>query len=115
MAADAAFCPKCGSPNKAKPQPQGSPYLSSMSGSGSGAQVGEMVDGKIVKSRFVAGILAWFFGWLGVHKFYCGNVGMGIVYLIFFWTFIPAFIAFVEGIIYVTVSDDETFTRRYCQ
>ncbi|MEK9780506.1 MAG: TM2 domain-containing protein, partial [Gammaproteobacteria bacterium] len=76
--------------------------------------VGEMVDGKIVKSKIVAFILAWFLGGFGGHKFYCGQIGMGVVYLIFCWTFIPAIIAFIEGIIYLTVRDDETFTKRYC-
>lgn len=37
---------------------------------------------------------------------------MGIVYLIFFWTFIPALIAFVEAIIYLTMSDD-AFAAKY--
>ena len=72
------------------------------------------IDGKIIKSRTAAGLLALFLGGIGVHKFYCGSVGLGIVYLIFFWTFIPAIIAFIEGIIYLTQPNDETFTRRYC-
>lgn len=47
----------------------------------------------------VYGILAIFVGGLGIHKFYAGRHGLGILYLIFCWTFIPALIAFVEGII----------------
>lgn len=58
-----------------------------------------------IKSKIAAGILALLFGGIGVHKFYLGKIGTGIVYLLFSWTFIPAIIAFVEGIIYLTSND----------
>lgn len=61
-----------------------------------------------VKSKIAAGVLALFLGGLGVHKFYLGKVGMGILYLCFCWTGIPAVVAFIEGIIYLC-SNDENF------
>lgn len=64
------------------------------------------------KSRIVAFLLAWFIGGIGGHKFYLGRGGQGILYLLFFWTFIPAIIAFVEGIVYLTMSD-ERFWQKY--
>jgi TM2 domain-containing membrane protein YozV len=51
-------------------------------------------------------------GGLGAHKFYLGDVGLGILYLCFSWTLIPALIGLVEGIIYLTKSDEE-FQRQY--
>lgn len=33
------------------------------------------------------------------HKFYAGKIGSGILYLIFVWTFIPAFVALIEVIV----------------
>ena len=57
-------------------------------------------------------LLAFFLGGFGVHKFYLGRVAQGILYLIFFWTFIPAIIAFIEFIIYLTMSD-EAFAHKY--
>ena len=66
------------------------------------------------KSRIAAALLAFFLGGLGVHKFYLGQVGLGIVYLIFCWTFIPAIIAFVEFILFLTMSD-EKFNEKYGQ
>jgi TM2 domain-containing membrane protein YozV len=51
-------------------------------------------------------------GGLGIHKFYLGRIGQGILYLIFFWTFIPAVVGFIEGIIYLTMSDQE-FEAKY--
>lgn len=61
-----------------------------------------------VKSKIVAGVLAILLGGIGVHKFYLGKIGMGILYLCFCWTGIPAFVAFIEGIIYLC-SNDENF------
>lgn len=51
-------------------------------------------------------LFAFLLGGFGVHKFYAGKVGLGIVYLLFCWTFIPAIIALVEGIIGVTKKAD---------
>ena len=64
-----------------------------------------------VKSRTAAGILGILLGGLGIHKFYLGKAGLGIVYLLFSWTFIPALVGFIEGIIYLT-QDDATFAAK---
>lgn len=66
------------------------------------------------KSRIAAALFAFFLGGLGAHKFYLGQTGMGIVYLIFCWTFVPAIIAFVEFILLLTMGD-EAFNRKYGQ
>lgn len=57
------------------------------------------------KNKTTAGLLAIFLGAFGVHKFYLGKSGMGILYLIFCWTYIPGILGLVEGIIYLTKSD----------
>ena len=64
------------------------------------------------KNRIIAAILAFFLGGFGIHKFYLGQIGWGIVYLIFCWTFIPALVAFIEFIIYLCTSDKD-FARKY--
>lgn len=91
MSSEAFACPKCGHPNKAK--------------------AGNMQVAGPPKSRIVAGVLALLLGGIGVHKFYLGKAGFGILYLLFCWTFIPAIVAFVEGIIYL-VQDDATFSQK---
>lgn len=34
------------------------------------------------KSRWIAFILCFFFGYLGFHRFYVGKVGTGIIYIL---------------------------------
>ena len=50
------------------------------------------------KDKKVFGLLAILCGGFGIHKFYEGKIGMGFLYLIFCWTFIPAIISLIEGI-----------------
>ena len=57
------------------------------------------------KDRLAAAALALILGGVGAHKFYLGRTGQGIVYLLLFWTGIPAFIAWIEGIMYLARSD----------
>lgn len=65
-----------------------------------------------IKNKIVAAILALILGGLGIHKFYLGQIGKGILYLIFCWTYVPAIIAFIEGII-MLCSNDENFQIKY--
>ncbi len=51
-------------------------------------------------------ILAILLGGIGVHKFYAGKPGQGILYLLFCWTYIPALIALIEGIIACCQKED---------
>jgi TM2 domain-containing membrane protein YozV len=48
------------------------------------------------KDTTAAILLAFFLGSFGAHRFYLGETGMGLLYLIFCWTFIPHLISFVE-------------------
>ncbi len=64
------------------------------------------------KSKIAAGLLAILLGDFGVHKFYLGQVGLGIVYLLFCWTLIPGIVGVIEGIIYLTMTD-QAFEQRY--
>lgn len=64
------------------------------------------------RNRIIAILLAFFVGGFGGHKFYMGQIGRGIVYLVFCWTFIPTIIAFVECIILLSMTD-ETFNKKF--
>ena len=48
------------------------------------------------KDRTTGLLLALFLGGVGGHRFYLGQAGLGVAYLLFCWTLIPAIIAFVE-------------------
>lgn len=93
ISAQAEICPKCGV--RQLPVP-GS--LGAMTPTG--------------KNKVVAALFAILLGGIGIHKFYLGRIGQGVIYLLLCWTFIPALIGFIEGIIYLTMSD-QAFAAKY--
>jgi len=65
-----------------------------------------------MKSKVTAGILGILVGGFGIHKFYLGKIGMGILYLVFCWTGIPSIVGLIEGILYLTKTEEE-FQSKY--
>lgn len=65
-----------------------------------------------MKSKGTAAVLAFFLGGLGGHKFYLDQTGKGLLYLVFSWTFIPAFIALFEFVALLLMGEEE-FNRKY--
>ncbi|MEM9458840.1 MAG: NINE protein [Myxococcota bacterium] len=65
-----------------------------------------------MKDKNVAAILALFMGGIGVHKFYLGRIGAGVLYLLFSLTFIPAFLGVIDFFVLALMDKDE-FDRRY--
>lgn len=51
----------------------------------------------VKKSGTTGVLLALFLGGIGGHHFYVGRIGLGVLYLVFVWTFIPSFVALVEA------------------
>lgn len=94
---NAEICPKCG-----VRQQSVAPVASA---SGLSQVVGE-------KNKLAAILFAIFLGSFGIHKFYLGSIGWGVVYLLFCWTFIPGLIGLIEGIIYATMTD-QAFAAKY--
>lgn len=64
-----------------------------------GAQPMYVANNTKAVNKVVYCLLAFFLGGIGIHKFYAGKIGSGILYILFCWTFIPSFIAFIEFII----------------
>ena len=115
------FCPQCGTaqaqpaaPSYTAPQTS---YAQPQQGFGQPQQgfnqagFQQPTYGPAPKSRVTAGLFALLLGGIGVHKFYLNKVGLGVLYLLFCWTFVPSVIALIEGIIYLT-QDDVTFGRQ---
>ena len=60
------------------------------------------------KSKKTATILAFpILGSLGIHKFYLGQIGQGILYFIFSFSLIPAIISLFEFISYLSMSTEK--------
>lgn len=64
------------------------------------------------KNRITAALFALLLGGIGAHKFYLGNVLLGLLYLLFSWTFIPLVVSFIEALILFSQSDED-FARRH--
>ena len=63
----------------------------------------------IESKRITAGILALFLGAFGVHKFYLGYTGAGVIHLVLLFVTcgLVKIIGIIEGIIYLTMSDED--------
>lgn len=121
------YCPQCGAPSNSNtgnceycgaaipqhvPQYQQPPQYQQAPQQNIYVQQNDPRQNWPVKSKVAAGLLALFLGGLGVHKFYLGQTGLGVVYLLFCWTCIPAFIALIDAII-ILCSSDENFEIKY--
>lgn len=66
-----------------------------------------------MKDKNVAGILALFFGWIGIHRFYLGQVGWGILYLFLFFFFgLSVLLGLIDAIAFFSM-DQESFNHKY--
>ncbi len=63
-----------------------------------------------MKSKNTYALLALFLGSVGAHKFYVGQLGQGILYLIF--APISCFIGILSGIKWL-LSSEESFDQRF--
>jgi len=76
-----------------------------------------MAEGKIpgAEKKLVAAICGILIGWLGIHRFVLGDPTGGIIRIvisIFTCTIGGSIIGLIEGIIYITKSDEE-FVETY--
>jgi TM2 domain-containing membrane protein YozV len=65
-----------------------------------------------MKEKNVAGILALFLGGFGVHRFYLGQTGLGIFYLIFCWFPVMWIVGLIDAIAFFSMDNDK-FDRKY--
>ena len=95
--AKAEICPKCG---VRQPLICQGPIIGNILGQGQ------------PRSRVVAGMIGILGGGLGLHKFYMGQPSWGIAYVVLCWTVIPAILGFIEGLNFLTMSE-EIFQKRH--
>ena len=118
------YCTKCGAVNDDTAQyctncqapltgPVGGGYQPMQS-----VNQGAMTDWKAMGAdkKITAGICAILVGWLGVHKFILGYTTEGVIQLVLgiLTRGLTHIISIVEGVIYLTKSDEE-FVRTYIQ
>lgn len=71
-----------------------------------------------MKNKVLAAILALFFGGIGIHKFYLGEIGLGVLYIcltlvgMIICLPIGAILSLVDFIL-LLVMDDEKFNQKY--
>lgn len=65
-----------------------------------------------MKRKLTVGLLAIFLGGLGIHRFYLNQIILGIIYLLFCWTFISSIIGLIDGIIFLSM-DENKFDLKY--
>lgn len=65
-----------------------------------------------MKNKSTAVLLAFFFGGFGAQHFYLGHKTAGVLSVLFFWTFIPAFLAYVS-IVKLLLMSDADFNAKY--
>lgn len=67
---------------------------------------------KTIKDKNVAGILALFFGAIGVHRFYLGQVWLGVLYAVLMFTGISFMLGLIDAIVFFSM-DRDAFDIKY--
>ena len=75
-------------------------------------QVTELNESGALRTQTAAGLWCLFLGQFGAHWFYLRRTVPGILSLLFFWTWIPAIIAFVNGW-QITFGDRQAWAKKY--
>jgi|AntAceMinimDraft_6_1070360.scaffolds.fasta_scaffold05827_4 TM2 domain-containing membrane protein YozV len=88
----AKFCSSCGQETNVRPEVRNQVPVLGHEKANIGAQYPD-------KSKWLAVSLALVLGSFGAHKFYLGKNGLGILYLVFFWSGIPLLLGIFEAIL----------------
>ncbi|WP_247233400.1 TM2 domain-containing protein [Telluribacter sp. SYSU D00476] len=65
-----------------------------------------------MKNKITAGLLALFLGGIGIHRFYLGQNGLGILCILFSWTLIPFVLGVIDACVFF-IQSDKAFGMKY--
>ena len=65
-----------------------------------------------MKDKFITAILALLLGSFGVHRFYLGQIGYGVAYLLLCATGISSILSIIDFILFLLMTEDE-FNIKY--
>lgn len=94
IADNAKFCPSCGKSQKVEEIKKAPAVVHT-------AYSSKINDDTSPKSRTIAALLALFLGGFGIHRFYVGKIGTGILTLLFCWCLIGEIWGWIDFIIII--------------
>ncbi|MDQ3015845.1 MAG: NINE protein [Bacteroidota bacterium] len=65
-----------------------------------------------MRNKTTAGLFALFLGWAGIHRFYLGQVGLGIVYFFLMFFGISFVLGLIDAIMFFMM-DEQQFNAKY--
>ncbi len=65
-----------------------------------------------MKNKTTAGLFALFLGWTGLHRFYLGQIGYGILYFFLMFLGVSFVLGLIDAIVFFTM-DEREFNRKY--
>ena len=65
-----------------------------------------------MRDKTIAAVLAFFGGFVGIHRFYLGQIGLGILYVFLMFTGISFLLGLIDFVVFLGM-DREDFERKY--
>lgn len=66
----------------------------------------------MIKSRGLAIVLAIILGSIGAHRFYLGQIKLGVLYLLLSWTGLSLIVSWIDAIMLILMNESE-FQLKY--
>ena len=68
----------------------------------------------MIKSRGLAIVLAIILGSIGAHRFYLGQIKLGVLYLLLSWTGLSLIVSWIDAIMLILMNESEFQLKYNC-